>query len=275
MSQEISTASKSATASVLQPPKTTSNLVSNKIHQKNPIAAIIAKGGLQEPRIEPSTVVSADILEEKPFVATVEDREKLAFSSEQLPPAGSSETAASNNRASAETEPPPQNTNLTRVEAVTVSPTLGSGVSEEELQLETDITGQIVRLWNVQKKRTISLRQSRRTLNETKEALCEQLFELKRLLMKPGRDGQWNSFLRRENIPRATADRYVERHRRSLEPEPVRCLTEASTGPTEEAVTEMVNRLKPKLTRFLTSPDSIAQFTREIALALRMSDLLS
>jgi hypothetical protein len=58
---------------------------------------------------------------------------------------------------------------------------------------------------------------------------------MKELLAKPGRDGQWSGFLRERNIPRATGDRLVARHQRSLNPDANR-LSEPVSEPTEEEV---------------------------------------
>jgi hypothetical protein len=76
--------------------------------------------------------------------------------------------------------------------------------------------------------------------------LGEQLSEMKQMLAKPGRGGQWSSFLEERQIPRATADRLVARHLRSLDPDANR-LSEPVSEPTEEEVQRLFIAVWPKL----------------------------
>lgn len=75
--------------------------------------------------------------------------------------------------------------------------------------------------------------------------------------------------MRQENIPRATADRYVEKWKLSKSPKPEKRLTEAFPAPSKEEITQMVKKLTQKLERVLTTPDSIALFMTELAAALQ------
>ena len=97
------------------------------------------------------------------------------------------------------------------------------------------------------------------------------LYQLKNLLERTGRNGRWTSFLNGEGIPRATADRYVESHKRFLDRKNGKRLTEAISVPTEDEIKEMVAKLTPRLVRVLTTPESIASFLREMAAALQPS----
>ena len=82
---------------------------------------------------------------------------------------------------------------------------------------------------------------------------------MKQILAKPGRDGQWSGFLREHNIPRATADRLVIRHLRSVNPDANR-LSEPVSEPTEEEVQRLFSSILPRLRRLLRTPNSVYSF---------------
>ena len=158
------------------------------------------------------------------------------------------------------------------------SPTSGGETAgeREASEEETVVTLQIVSLWADREKKKTSLIKTKVSLNTTKEQLshmrdelAKRFFELKNLLAKTGRNGRWMEFLRGENIPRATADRYVESHKRFLDGENGKRLTEAISAPTEEEIKKMVVKLTPRLVLALSTPESIAQFLREMTAALQ------
>jgi hypothetical protein len=72
-------------------------------------------------------------------------------------------------------------------------------------------------------------------------------------------------------IARATADRYVESHKLSLDPKDGKRLTDAISVPTEDEIKAMVMKLTPRIVRVLTTPESIANFLLEMAAALQPS----
>jgi hypothetical protein len=82
---------------------------------------------------------------------------------------------------------------------------------------------------------------------------------MKQILAKPGRGGQWSSFLVERQIPRATADRLVARHLRSLDPN-ANCATEELAEPTDDDVQKLFNAVWPKLRRTLRSRQSVDLF---------------
>ena len=83
----------------------------------------------------------------------------------------------------------------------------------------------------------------------------------------------WAEFLREQVIPRATADRYAKSHKRLLEGDHGKRLTEAIPTPTEAEIKKIVVKLKPGLLRSLPTPESITQFLREMTAALQPSGL--
>jgi hypothetical protein len=146
------------------------------------------------------------------------------------------------------------------------------------LEVEAAVERHITNLWADREKKKSSLIKTKDSLRTTKEQLSimraelgKHFFELKTLLATPGRAGRWADFLREVSIPRATADRYAESHKRLLEGDHGKRLTESIPLPTEAAIKKMVEKLTPGLVRALPTPDSVTQFLRQMTAALRPS----
>jgi hypothetical protein len=142
-------------------------------------------------------------------------------------------------------------------------------VTVEDTQAESVLAGRISQLWSSQRTTSSSLRCSRKELDQLKLDLAKQLHAYKRLLVRIGRSGQWNAFLRQESIPRATADRYVKKWEVSLSPQPENCLNEAISPTSPEEITAIVRKLLPKLTPLLPTPDSVGLFLKQLQTAFQ------
>jgi hypothetical protein len=129
-----------------------------------------------------------------------------------------------------------------------------------------------VELWSFRDKKDSFLRKTRNDLASLRRSLAQGLHDYKKLLARTGRDGKWTEFLRQNNIPRASADRYVKRWERELAPPAENASSEAFEAPTKEEIAALVKRLKPRLVKVLTTPDSIALFMSELALALKPTE---
>jgi hypothetical protein len=145
----------------------------------------------------------------------------------------------------------------------------GSG-TPEEFQHETALAGEIKELWSSQKFRASSLRSSRKELEAIRTSLSKRLYNLKHLLVRTGREGKWTDFLRQQDIPRTTADRYVDKWKRSISPEPEKRTSGAIEEPTAEEIALMIKKLRPRLARQLTTPSSINLFIAELGAALEI-----
>jgi hypothetical protein len=77
--------------------------------------------------------------------------------------------------------------------------------------------------------------------------------------------------LKERQISRATADRLVSKHERSLSPES-NCLSEAIPEPTEEQIQMLLNKVAPKLRRILRTPTSVYRFLELLASAFEGLD---
>jgi hypothetical protein len=130
----------------------------------------------------------------------------------------------------------------------------------------------IVELWSSQYKKGSFLRKTRNDLASLRRSLAQNLHDYKRLLARTGRGGKWTEFLRLNNIPRASADRYVKGWERELAPQLESVSSEAFEAPTKEEIAALVKRLKPRLVKVLTTPDSIALFMSELAMTLKPTE---
>jgi hypothetical protein len=147
----------------------------------------------------------------------------------------------------------------TNTDAMNVIESLATDFTPEPTDSQTEIGEAITNLWVAHAKAKIAARATNEELRALRGKLGEQLSEMKRLLAKPGCDGQWSGFLREHDIPRATADRLVGRHLRSLNPEE-NCFNEPVSEPTDEEVQKLFMAVWPKLGRTLRSQQSVDLF---------------
>jgi hypothetical protein len=133
---------------------------------------------------------------------------------------------------------------------------------------EACLTVEILQYWDIHLHYLGSMKETNQKAREVRQHLGKLLFHLKQVLAKPGRDGRWSSFLREHGIPRATADRLVARHQRSLDPNANR-ISEATSEPTAEQVQKVFNSVWPRLRRVLVTPSSIYQFVLALASACK------
>jgi hypothetical protein len=123
---------------------------------------------------------------------------------------------------------------------------------ESQLTMEINtLWGEHVRVARAKKITTVELRYLRATL-------AEKLFTMKRVLSRPGRLGQWRSWLEEVTIPRSTADRLVERHAEISGEATGNVPSEAFTP--EQRVEALVKATLPRLRKVLTSPKMVYQF---------------
>lgn len=137
---------------------------------------------------------------------------------------------------------------------------------ETPLQDETGLTDKIVQLWQEHNDYKTSIRHQTQDLHALRIELGKHLAEMKEVLAKPGRSGQWSSWLKERKIPRATADRLVTNYERSLNPDGNR-LIEAITEPTEADIQKLFAKTFPKLRRVLRTPQSVYRFVDLLTLS--------
>lgn len=133
--------------------------------------------------------------------------------------------------------------------------------TEAERKLATDIND----LWSFHVHAQNAVATTRDELKAIRQRLGERLHEMKLLLARPGRNGQWPSFLQQHGIPRTTADRLVAGHKRSLAPE-ANCASGTFPTPTKQDIQRLLTSVWPRLAKTLTTPDSIFTFLHFVIL---------
>jgi hypothetical protein len=131
-------------------------------------------------------------------------------------------------------------------------------------QDETALTAQITELWRLHINYAASMRSQTQNLRSLRAELGKRLSEMKQILARPGRGGEWSGWLRERRIPRATADRLVTKYERSLNPDENR-LTESISEPTEEEIQTLLDRMLPKLRKALPTKTSVYKFIELLA----------
>ena len=89
---------------------------------------------------------------------------------------------------------------------------------------------------------------------------------MKSLLSRPGRGGQWRSWLRERGIPRSTADRLVARHAETLDIDNERNVPSgASSGQAETAAEKVARNVWHRFGKLLPTDESVILFIGQIA----------
>jgi hypothetical protein len=147
------------------------------------------------------------------------------------------------------------------IQTETAQPTVGEPVVDiAELKLVSEVES----LWLVHSNAKTSLHQSRDELKRIRTDLSQRLYQLKSVLSRPGRGGAWSSFLAAQKIPRSTGDRLVRAHEKALSRDGNNCASEQIQEPIEVVVHRYVRALWPKLSKILTSPESVQVFIAEL-----------
>src|SRR5580704_5185777 len=141
-----------------------------------------------------------------------------------------------------------------------------------ETDSQNELGEAITSLWSAHLNAKKTVRATNEELRALRAKLGEQLSAMKQILAKPGRGGQWSSFLAERQIPRATGDRLVARHLRSLDPN-ANCTTEHVSESTDEDVQSLFTSVWPKLRRTLRSRHSVDLFVRLLTAHCESGDM--
>jgi hypothetical protein len=141
----------------------------------------------------------------------------------------------------------------------------GSEYADKE---EVALVKEIAQIWGSVQSRTCAIRRSREERAAFQADLERELYGFKARLVCSGRSGKWSAFLRDIDIPRATADRYVQRW--ELKQVGENRPNESISPPTAEEMNRMVNKIKPRLLRVLTTAAAVEQFMTALGAALQV-----
>lgn len=132
------------------------------------------------------------------------------------------------------------------------------------------LTAEICQLWEAHRRFDGEIETETIQQRAVENSLGQLLFETKRQLASPGRNGRWSRFLRDYMIDRVMADRLVGRYCRANNLI-LKLPMEAIFEPTEIEITTLFLGLWPKLERILTTPQSRFEFLRCLVVRASMS----
>jgi hypothetical protein len=154
---------------------------------------------------------------------------------------------------------------MTQTETASIPPTVSTAeVGTTADPAETKLTNEIADMWRIHTQSQAALHKTRAELKQIRTELSQRLHELKAVLSRPGRAGGWSSFLDAQAIPRSTADRLVRNHEKALNTEGGNCASEQIPEPTDVIVRRYFSALWPRLSRILTTRESIELFIVEL-----------
>src|ERR1035438_2983629 len=139
-------------------------------------------------------------------------------------------------------------------------------VQPDDTIVETQLTNQISALWTENTRLSADRKTTAKDLRQIRAILAERLYEMKSLLSRPGRGGQWRGWLRQQAIPRSTADRLVSRHAETLGSGNEGNVPSGATSEEGEANAEKLARnVWSRFGKVLTTEDSVIDFIGRIA----------
>jgi len=134
-------------------------------------------------------------------------------------------------------------------------------------ELESKLIKDAAAIWAKYRDAQSATKLGRVALKEAQTKLGETLSQLKSELSRVGRHGQWSAFLRKERLPRTTADRLIRNHTKSSQPA-ANCTNGAISDPSDEKVDEYVRKRIDKFNAFVDTPRSAFRFVEGVAIGL-------
>src|ERR1039458_5031353 len=128
---------------------------------------------------------------------------------------------------------------------------------------EQRLADEIRQLWAVHVEAKTTVKNTRADLKAIRELLGERLYELKQLLARPGRNGQWSAWLKERKISRATADRLVQRYGANLPGN--ESPHEANSNPSEDSAEKLAKSVWLRFGKTLATDEVVIDFIRRIA----------
>ena len=131
--------------------------------------------------------------------------------------------------------------------------------------VEIQLTNQISSLWSEHNRLSADRKATAKDLRQIRAILAERLHEMKSLLSRPGRGGQWRSWLKERGINRSTADRLVARHGETLGIENGNVPSGAISNPSEDTAEKLAQSVWLRFRNTLATDEAVIQFIGCIA----------
>jgi len=85
-------------------------------------------------------------------------------------------------------------------------------LAQTEGETEATLNNEIKSLWSAHQLNEAAAKHSKEELRTMRLDLGCKLHQMKAILARTGRSGGWAAYLRSQGLPRATAERYIDRH---------------------------------------------------------------
>jgi hypothetical protein len=136
----------------------------------------------------------------------------------------------------------------------------------DDATIETQLTRQISTLWIEHTRLSADRRTTAMELRQIRAILAERLFAMKSVLSRPGRGGQWRSWLKERGIPRSSADRLCDRHAETLGSDyKENVLIGAISDSPDDSAEKLAKSVWQRFGKLLATEESVIQFIGRIA----------
>jgi hypothetical protein len=149
--------------------------------------------------------------------------------------------------------------------------TVGHNTSIDS-EAEAKLTSEIAKLWGVHKDGKATVRRTRGELKTLRLELGAKLFAMKAILVGTGREGGWAPYLRSQELPITTADRYVAEHEAALAPREEKLTNGELSTPTVEEIRHLAKKILPKVQRALSSQELVYEFIHELVWSIDVAE---
>ena len=135
----------------------------------------------------------------------------------------------------------------------------------DESAVEMQLTEEINTLWSDHVRLSANRRVTARELRQIRSTLAERLYEMKSLLSRPGRGGQWRSWLKERGINRSSADRLVAHHGETLCNHEEDAPGEAISNSPDDSAEKLARDVWSRLRKVLDTHETVVRFLASIA----------
>jgi hypothetical protein len=131
--------------------------------------------------------------------------------------------------------------------------------------IENHLTQEITTLWSNHTRLSGDRKTTAKELRLIRTRLAERLAAMKSLLSRPGRNGQWRSWLNERGIPRSSADRLCARHLETLDHRDGDAPGEAISNSSDNPAEKLAKSVWSRYGKVLTTHEIIVRFLAAIA----------
>jgi hypothetical protein len=143
-----------------------------------------------------------------------------------------------------------------------------------DVEVEDKLKNAIQSLWLAHQKTKAMAMHSNEEFKALRLDLGRKLNQVKSILARTGRGGGWAAYLRSCELPRASAERLIQRYELVVNPKQIDS-PETFHEPSDEEVRRLVRNLLPRLRRVLVTPSWMEWFLVEVQYQWETADASS